>query len=118
MTIEARMVALEFNEPEITGYSACWYKDQLVDLHTHKAEESLAFYRELDEMAKQKLAKEKSDDSTASPAPHWTYHPLNPAERVEQVWLCSRKEADEKDTPEDERRPKTSDTATETAILV
>ncbi|QGI82832.1 hypothetical protein CEK25_009561 [Fusarium fujikuroi] len=87
MTIEAQMVALEFNEPEITGYSACWYKDQLVDLHTHKAEESLAFYRELDEMAKQKLAKEK-------------------------------KEASEKDTTEDERRPKTSDTATEAAILL
>ncbi|CCT69754.1 uncharacterized protein FFB20_06031 [Fusarium fujikuroi] len=118
MTIEAQMVALEFNEPEITGYSACWYKDQLVDLHTHKAEESLAFYRELDEMAKQKLAKEKSDDSTTSSSPHWTYHPLNLGERVEQVWLRSRKEASEKDTTEDERRPKTSDTATEAAILL
>ncbi|KAF5540123.1 hypothetical protein FNAPI_10580 [Fusarium napiforme] len=118
MTIEARMVALEFNEPKITGYSACWYKGQLVDLHTHKAEESLAFYRELDEMAKQKVIKEKSDDSTASSSPHWTYHPLNPGERVEQVWLRSRKQADEKDTPEDERRPKTSETATETAILL
>lgn len=118
MTIEAQMVALEFNEPEITGYSACWYKDQLVDLHTHKAEESLAFYRELDEMAKKKSAKEKSDDSTTSSSPHWTYHPLNLGERVEQVWLRSRKEASEKDTTEDERRPKTLDTATETAILV
>ncbi|KAF5602630.1 uncharacterized protein FSUBG_7681 [Fusarium subglutinans] len=109
MTIEARMVALEFNEPEITGYSACWYKEQLVDLHTHKVEESLAFYRELDEMAKQKLATEKSDDSIASPALHWTYHPLNPGERVEQVWLRTKKEADE-------RRSQTSDAATETAI--
>ncbi|KAF5702997.1 hypothetical protein FMUND_13218 [Fusarium mundagurra] len=116
MTIEARMVALEFNEPEITGYSACWYKDQLVDLHTHKAQESLVFYREVDEMAKQKLAKEKSDGSTASSSPHWTYHPLNPGERVEQVWLRSRKQADQKDTTEDQRRPKTSDTTNETAI--
>ncbi|KAF4496320.1 hypothetical protein FAGAP_7533 [Fusarium agapanthi] len=118
MTIEARMVALEFNEPETRGYSACWYKDQLVDLHTHKAEESLAFYRELDEMAKHKLAKGKQDGSIASPAPHWTYHPLNPGERVEQVWLRTKKEADEKATPEDERRPETSDTAIETAILL
>ncbi|KAF5649953.1 uncharacterized protein FTJAE_751 [Fusarium tjaetaba] len=118
MTIEARMVALEFNEPKITGYSACWYKGQLLDLHTHKAEESLAIYRELDEMAKQKVIKEKSYDSTESSSPHWTYHPLNPGERVEQVWLRSRKQADEKDTPEDERRPKTSETATETAILL
>ncbi|KAF5675253.1 hypothetical protein FDENT_9807 [Fusarium denticulatum] len=116
MTIEARMVALEFNESEITGYSACWYKDQLVDLHTHKAEESLAFYREVDDMAKKKLVKEKSNDSTARSSPHWTYHPLNPGERVEQVWLRTKKEADEKDTSEDEIRPKTSDTATETAI--
>ncbi|KAF5581500.1 hypothetical protein FPCIR_10152 [Fusarium pseudocircinatum] len=116
MTIEARMVALEFNEPEITGYSACWYKDQLVNLHTHKAEESMAFYRELDEMAKQKLTKEKSDDSTASSSLHWTYHPLNPGEHVEQVCLRTKKETDEKDTSEDEVRPKTSDTATETAI--
>ncbi|KAF5599989.1 hypothetical protein FPANT_2866 [Fusarium pseudoanthophilum] len=116
MTIEARMVALEFNEPEIMGYSACWYKDQLVDLHTHKAEESLAFYRELDEMAKQKLAKEKSDDSTAIPSPYWTYHPLNAGERVEQVWLRTKKEADGKDTSEDERRPKISDTSTEITI--
>ncbi|KAF4440906.1 hypothetical protein FACUT_3123 [Fusarium acutatum] len=116
MTIEARMVALEFNEPEITGYSACWYKEQLVDLHTHKAEESLDFYRELDEMAKQKLAKEKSDDSTAGSSPHWTYHPLNPGERVEQVWLRTKKEVDEKDTTEDERRSKTSETTNETSI--
>ncbi|PNP82110.1 hypothetical protein FNYG_04563 [Fusarium nygamai] len=118
MTIEARMVALEFNEPEITGYSACWYKDQLVDIHTHNAEEPLAFYRQLDEMAKKKLAKEKPDDSTASSSPRWTYHPLNPGERVEQVWLRTKKETDEKDTSEDERRPKTSGTATETAISV
>lgn len=112
------MVALELNEPEITGYSACWYKDQLVDLHTHKTEESLAFYRELDEMAKQKLAKKNSDDSTASSSPHWTYHPMNPGERLGQVWLRTKKEADEKDTSEDERRPKTSDTANETAVVV
>ncbi|RKK84525.1 hypothetical protein BFJ68_g10669 [Fusarium oxysporum] len=118
MTIEARMVALEFNEPEITGYSACWYKDQLVDLHTHKTEESLAFYRELDEMAKHKLAKKNSDDSTASSSPHWTYHPLNPGERLGQVWLRTKKEADEKDTSEDERRPKTSDTVNETAVVL
>ncbi|KAF5562006.1 hypothetical protein FPHYL_5875 [Fusarium phyllophilum] len=118
MTIEARMVALEFNKPGITGYSACWYKDQLVDLHTHKAEESLAFYREQDEMAKHKASKKKSDDLTASSSPHWTHHPLNPGERVEQVWLRSKKQADEKDTPEDERRPKTTDAATETAILL
>ncbi|KAL9567047.1 hypothetical protein ACKAV7_008816 [Fusarium commune] len=118
MTIEARMVALEFNEPEITGYSACWYKDQLVDLHTHKTEESLAFYRELDEMAKHKLPKEKSDNSTTSSSPHWTYHPLNPGELVEQVWLRTKKEADEKDISEDERRPKTSDTANETAVVL
>ncbi|KAF5620912.1 hypothetical protein F52700_11070 [Fusarium sp. NRRL 52700] len=116
MTIEARMVALEFNEPEMTGYSACWFKEQLIDLHMHEAEESLAFYRELDEIAKHKLTKKESDDSKTSLGPHWTYHPLNPGERVEQVWLRSRKEADEKDTAEDERRPKTPDNATETTI--
>ncbi|KAF4955359.1 hypothetical protein FGADI_4603 [Fusarium gaditjirri] len=118
MNIEARMVALEFNEPKITGYSACWYKDQLVDLRTHKTEESLAFYRELDEMATHKLSKENADASTTNPSPHWTYHPLSPGELVEQVWLRTMKEADEKDTPEDERRPKTPDTANETAVVL
>ncbi|KAF9782571.1 hypothetical protein IL306_010797 [Fusarium sp. DS 682] len=116
--IEARMVALDFNEPEIRGYSACWFKGELVDFHMHRTEESLEFYQEVDEMAKMKGPREKSDDGSTNPAPFWTYHPLSTGERVEQVWLRTRKGANKNDSSENERKLEASEITTDTAIAL
>ncbi|KAF4455325.1 hypothetical protein F53441_2340 [Fusarium austroafricanum] len=108
MTIEARMVALDFNEPAITGYSACWFKDQLVDLRLHKSGESLDFYREVEDNQEKTRPATKSETASEKSHPYWVYQPLNQGERVEQVWLHTRKGSEDNKDSSDERQPQAS----------
>ncbi|KAG8356227.1 hypothetical protein FVEN_g6110 [Fusarium venenatum] len=105
MAIEARMVALDFNKPCITAYSACWYEDCLVDIHAHGSGESLDFYHELDENVKNRWQNAKPENATPV-GNHWIYHPLNSGEKIEQVWLRTKNEPDEGNGAH-ERRQKT-----------
>ncbi|KAF5000899.1 hypothetical protein FGRMN_1508 [Fusarium graminum] len=91
MTVEARMIALDFNKPEITGYSTCWYEDNLVDIHVHRSRGSLDFYRELDENTR-KLWPAVESKQAGKLTPYWVYHPLDTGEYVEKVWLRTRNE--------------------------
>ncbi|GKU02606.1 hypothetical protein FLAG1_00003 [Fusarium langsethiae] len=94
MTVEARMVTLNFNEPGITAYSTCWYDDCLVDIHTHESGESTGFYHELDEDVKTRWLNSRSDNVSIA-ATRWVYHPLNRGEKVEQVWLRTKNEPEQ-----------------------
>ncbi|KAM0195132.1 hypothetical protein ACHAPA_005729 [Fusarium lateritium] len=114
MTIEARMVALYFNEPDTTGYSTCWYEGKLIDLHVHKSWESLDFYRELEEEKEKRWPAVKPKS-----APYWVYHPLNLGEYVEQVWLHTRNETDDKSvSAQDSRESLQLKSCTETSIAM
>ncbi|KAI6763605.1 hypothetical protein FGRA07_09074 [Fusarium graminearum] len=116
MTVEARMVALNFNEPGIIAYSACWYEDRLVDIHAHESGESLDFYRELEENVKNRWPnKELNNESLA--AIQWVYHPLNRGEQIEQVWLHTKNDSEEGNDAH-ERRRKTESSPDNIAIAL
>jgi hypothetical protein len=106
MTIEARMVGLNFNEPGITAYSMCWYEDRLIDIHAHESGESLGFYHEIDQDIKTRWPSAKADNISSASTPQWIHHPLNRGEKIEQVWLRTKNEPEEGDESY-ERRQKT-----------
>ncbi|CAG9974897.1 unnamed protein product [Clonostachys byssicola] len=73
-----RFLPFTINEPHCTGYTACWIVPKnskrgagLLHLHAHKPAEDLSFY--------QKTANRGGDLV-------WTYMPMKPGERVDQVW--------------------------------
>lgn len=110
------MVALNFNEPGIIAYSACWYEDRLVDIHAHESGESLDFYRELEENVKNRWPnKDLNNESLA--AIQWVYHPLNRGEQIEQVWLHTKNDSEEGNDAH-ERRRKTESSPDNIAIAV
>ncbi|RGP62448.1 hypothetical protein FLONG3_10220 [Fusarium longipes] len=117
MTKEARMVALNFNEPGITAYSTCWYEDRLIDIHAHEHGESLDFYQELDEDIKTRWPNKKLDDGSPASIPHWVYLPLNNGEKIEQVWLRTENDAEDGNESH-ERRQETVSSPQEIAIAL
>lgn len=118
MTIEARMVALGFNEPGIIAYSACWYGDRLINIHSHESGESLGFYRELEEDIGATQTTVKRNDVSSSSTLYWVYHPLNPGEKVEQVWLRTKNEPEEAGDPHARQQKTVSSSLSEIAIAV
>ncbi|KAH7185315.1 uncharacterized protein B0J16DRAFT_341326 [Fusarium flagelliforme] len=95
MTIEARMAALDFNEPNIVAYSTCWHGDRLIDIHIHKTGESLDFYRELEGDAMARCPTVKMGNASSASSLYWVYQPLNPGENVEQIWLRTENETEQ-----------------------
>jgi hypothetical protein len=78
------MIPLSLNEPDCTGYSACWNtfsrRGALVHLQAHRAGDAAQFYRtpELDQ-----------------PWNLWTYIPVKNGERIAEVWCRKGRPASE-----------------------
>ncbi|KAF4969731.1 hypothetical protein FSARC_3074 [Fusarium sarcochroum] len=120
MMVEARLVPLDFNEPNTIGLSTCWYRNQLIDLHLHKSGESLDFYREVDANKEKRWRTMKKPTVAQPPPPHWIYHPLEPGENVEQIWLRTGDGPEDKNNSsnDDWRNPPLPKKSAETAIAL
>ncbi|KAF9779368.1 hypothetical protein IL306_001913 [Fusarium sp. DS 682] len=67
---------LECDSPEITGYSACLFDDDLIYLHAHRSDEDLSFYHE---------------GGGERLYAVWLYFPVEKNERIVEVWRLKRR---------------------------
>ncbi|KAK4041709.1 hypothetical protein C8A01DRAFT_14573 [Parachaetomium inaequale] len=68
---QSQMLPFTLNDPQVTGYSACW-SNRLLRLHAHRDGEDMSFYQDLDCIAEQ---------------PTWIYIPNEPGELVTDIWF-------------------------------
>lgn len=65
-----RMISIECNSPEITGYSACWYH-RIIALYAHCKGGATPFYEEIDACYQNAI---------------WIYLPLDKNEWISDIW--------------------------------
>ncbi|KAM5347104.1 hypothetical protein ACJ41O_010109 [Fusarium nematophilum] len=103
---DTRMVHFDFNQPGTVGYFICWLGNQ-VSLRAHKSDrsgtqETVSYTDEDLEEMRRSFNEENNGladyrNRGIFEEPHrgradlkplrWTYHPLNPGEIIEQVWI-------------------------------